>query len=236
MELEGVDRAARADPGGRVEAQGLVEDLLEVGKAVAHQLGGGGQGARELGVLLGEQAGDDVGVAGELVEHEGDGRGGGVVAGEEQGHDLVADLQVGERGLAVLVGGVDQQREDVLAALAGGAPAGDLGVDQAVEGAGGFLLAIPGREGSAEHAQGVVAGVEGEGLLEQGGGVDRARGGAVGVEAEERAHGDAQGEAAGPGVEVDGGAGGEGLERRGRSRRASCRARRGCARGGRRAA
>ncbi len=174
--------------------------------------------ADELGVLLGEQTGDDVGVAGELVEHEGDGRGGGVVAGEQEGHDLVADLQVGEGGFAVLVGGVDQQREDVLAALAGGAAAGDLGVDQAVEGAGGFLLAIPGCEGPAEHAQGVVAGVEGEGLLEEGGGVDGACCGAVGVEAEERAHGDAQGEAAGPGVEVDGGAGDEGHRARRRSR------------------
>ena len=98
MELEGLDRAARADPGGRVQAQGLVEDRLQVGQAVAHQLVGRGQSAGELGVLLGEQARDDVGVAGELVEHEGDGRGGGVVAGEQQGHDLVADLQIGERG------------------------------------------------------------------------------------------------------------------------------------------
>ena len=68
------------------------------------------------------------------------------MAGEQQRHDLVADLQVGER-VAVFVGGVEQQGEDVLAALAGGAPAGDLGVDQAVERAGGVLLALPGCDG-----------------------------------------------------------------------------------------
>ena len=145
-ELEGLDRAAGTDPGGRVQAEGLVEDHLQIGQALAHQLVGGGQGAGELGVLLGDQAGDDVRVAGELVEHEGDGRGGGVVAGEQEGHDLVADLGVGQGG-AVFVGGVDEQREDVIAALPGGAPAGDLRVDQARERAGGFLLAIPGREG-----------------------------------------------------------------------------------------
>ena len=61
-------------------------------------------------------------MAGELVEHERDRRGRGVVAGEQQRHDLVADLQVGER-VAVLVAGVEQQAEDVLPALAAGAPA-----------------------------------------------------------------------------------------------------------------
>ncbi len=165
-------------------------------------------------MLLVEQARNDVGVAGELVEHERHGRGGRVVAGEQQRHDLVADLAVGEGG-AMLVGGVHEQREHVLAARAAGAPAGDLRADQAGERALGFLLTIPGRERSAEHAQGVVAGVEGQGLLEQGGGVDRARGGAVGIQAEQRAHGDAQGQPARPGVEVDGLAGNEGAVQRG---------------------
>ena len=69
----------------------------------------GGRPPRELGVLLGEEPRDDLGVAGELVEHEGDRRGRGVVTGEHQRHHLVADLQVGERG-AVLVVRVEQQR------------------------------------------------------------------------------------------------------------------------------
>jgi len=51
-----------------------------------------------------------------------------------------------------------------------------------------------------------------EGLFEQAGGVDRARHGAVGVEAEERAHRDSQRQSASPGVEVDVLAGGELIE------------------------
>jgi len=54
------------------------------------------------------------------------------VPGEHQRHDLIADLQVAER-VAVLVSGVEQQAEDVLATLAGCAAAGDLRVDQLVE-------------------------------------------------------------------------------------------------------
>ena len=134
--------------------------------------------------------------------------------GEHERHDLVANLQVGER-VAVFVVGVEEQREDVLAPLAAAAAGGDLRVDQPVERAGCLLQTRPGREGAAEHAQGVVGGVEGESLLEQAGGIDRARGGAIGVEPEERAHGDAEGKAAGPRVEVDLGAGGEPVERGG---------------------
>ena len=103
-----------------------------------------GCAAGEQGVLLGQQAGDDLGVAGELVEHERDRRGGGVVAGEQERHDLVADLHVAER-VAVLVVGVEQQAEDVRPALARGAAAGDLGVDQRVELARRLLHARPGR-------------------------------------------------------------------------------------------
>ena len=77
-----------------------------------------GRPSVELGVLLGEQPGDDLRLARELVEHERHGRGGGVVAGEQQRHHLVADLQVAER-VAVLVVGVEQQAEDVVPALSG---------------------------------------------------------------------------------------------------------------------
>ena len=70
-----------------------------------------------------------------------------------------------------------------------------------------------GVNGRAQDAQHVVGGVEGERLLEQAGGVDRARALAVGVEAEQRAHGHAQGEPAGPRVEVDRAAGRELVER-----------------------
>ena len=77
---------------------------------------------------LGGQRGGDVGPAGELVEEEGHGRGRRVVAGEEHRHDLVAHVAVAEPA-AVLVLGVEQQREQVLAALAGPPAARDLGVD-----------------------------------------------------------------------------------------------------------
>ena len=55
------------------------------------------------------------------------------MAGEHQGHHLVADLAVGE-GLAALAAGADQEAEDVLAAGVGvGAAAGDLAEDDLVE-------------------------------------------------------------------------------------------------------
>src|SRR5581483_11768042 len=101
-ELEGLDRPARADPGGWVLAQGLVQGHLELGELTAGELlGGGGDRApgtvRKLGVLLGDEALCDLWIAGELVEHERDRGGRGVVAREEQRHHLVADLQIAER-------------------------------------------------------------------------------------------------------------------------------------------
>ncbi len=64
----------------------------------------------------------------------------------------------------------------------------------------------PRRALAAEHSQQVVAGVERERLLEQGGGVDRARLRAVGIEPEQRAHRDPHREVARPVVEVHVGA------------------------------
>ncbi len=92
--------------------------------------------------------------------------------GEHQRHDLVADLQVGQR-VGVLVVGVEQQAKDVLPALAGGAAVGDLGIDQRVELARGLLQARPRRIGPAQDAQEVVGRVERQRLLEQAGSVDR---------------------------------------------------------------
>ena len=57
---KGSTRAPRADPGGRVLAQGLLEDHLQLGQLAAHQLLGGGRPPCELGILLGEQARDDL--------------------------------------------------------------------------------------------------------------------------------------------------------------------------------
>ncbi len=134
------------------------------------------------------------------------------MSGEQEGHDLVADLQVCER-VAVLVVGVEQQAEDVLPAFSGGAAAGDLRVDQRVEPARRPLETGPRCVGAAEDAQEVLGRVEGQGLLEQAGGIDRACLLAVGIDAEQRAHGHAHGQAPGPEVEVDGGAGRELVQR-----------------------
>ena len=105
--------------------------------------------------------------------------------------------------VAVLVLRVEQQAEDVLAALARRAALGDLRVDQRVELARGVLHARPRRAAHAKHAQEVVGGVERQRLLEQPGGVDRARAAAVGVQAEQRAHGHAHGQLARPRVQVE---------------------------------
>ena len=93
------------------------------------------------------------------------------------------------------------------------APIGDLGVDQDVELARRRLHPPPRRALAAEHAQQVVAGVVRERLLEQAGGVDRARLRAVRVQPEQRAHRDAHRQVAGPVVEVGRRAGHELLDR-----------------------
>ena len=157
---------------------------------------------RELGVLLGLQARGDLWLARELVEHERHRRRGRVVTGEQQRHDLIPNLHVGER-VAVLIVSIEQQAEDVLATLARAAAVGDLGVDQAVELSPGSQHAPPRREGAAQDSQNVVRRVVGQRLLEQARGVDGARSLAVGIDPEERAHRDPQREPAGPVVEVD---------------------------------
>ena len=89
-ELEVLYRAPRADPGRRVQAQGLVDRHVQP-RQRRHELGCsepavGSDGA----VQLGQQPLELGGRAGQLVEQEGDRRGRGVVAGEEQRHHLVA--------------------------------------------------------------------------------------------------------------------------------------------------
>ena len=91
-ELEVLDRSPRADPGGRVEPQGLVHGHVER-RHLAEELFGARPPAGDRAALLG-QALEPLGAAGQLVEEKGDGGGGGVVAGEEEGQNLVADLLV----------------------------------------------------------------------------------------------------------------------------------------------
>ena len=151
-------------------------------------------------------------VAGQLVEEEGDGRGRRVVAGEHQRHDLVADVALGEPR-TVLVGGLEQEGEDVLSALAARAAAIDLGEDQGVEAPAGGHHPPPRRPGRAQDLVRVVARPEAERLLELLRRVEPARPRPVGVQPEERAHRDPQRQLAREAVEVERRVGPDAIER-----------------------
>ena len=124
------------------------------------------------------------------------------MAGEHQGHQLVADLLVGEP-LPRLVANADQEAEDVHPALVtGGAALGDLGVDDLVEHRPRARHLRPGRAGAAQQAQVEVGAVEAERALE----VIRcgsALAGLVGIEPEQGAHRDPHRQPAHPLVDVD---------------------------------
>ena len=85
--------AAAEHPDGGVEAHGFGED--HVGEAEVGIVGGSGLAVAEdangfvVALLL------DFGVFGKQPEGEGEGVGGGLVAGEQDGEALVADLLVG---------------------------------------------------------------------------------------------------------------------------------------------
>ena len=130
-ELELGVGSARADPRRRVEAERLLHRHVELGH-LGEELGGVRRLIPGNSVALVREALAPLRVAGELVEEEGDGRGGRVVAGEQQRQDLVANLLVGE-AVALRVLGLDQEPEDVLAGVALAAAAGDLAEDDPVE-------------------------------------------------------------------------------------------------------
>ena len=96
----------------------------------------------------------DLGVAEDQVEGPGEAGRGRLVAGEQQGHQLVAEVGVGE-ALAVLEAGEDQRGEDVVALLevVPRAVLGDLGVEQVVDLAEPVLEAVPDVLAAAEAAQ-----------------------------------------------------------------------------------
>ena len=88
------------------------------------------------------------------------------MAGEHQGHHLVAHLAVGER-LARLAAGAEQEAEDVLALVVRGrAAAVDLAEDDLVEHLPRGDQLAPGRARAAQQAQRVVDPVEAERALE----------------------------------------------------------------------
>ena len=123
------------------------------------------------------------------------------MAGEEHRHHLVADVAVREAA-AALVLGVEQQREEILPALAGGAPPGDLAEHERVEPRAGALHAPPtasaGRAAPAASSRGRST----PSARSNSRAGSRSARAPVGVEAEQRAHRDAERELAGPAVEL----------------------------------
>ena len=123
------------------------------------------------------------------------------MAGEHQGHHLVADLAVGEF-LAAGTAGAGQEAEDVAPGRVRICPAaGDLAEDDLVEHLARAVHPAPGRARAAQQAEGEVDPVEAEGALEVLG-----RGGAlaglVGVEPEQGPHRDPHRQVAHPLVDV----------------------------------
>lgn len=118
----------------RIEAEGLAHDMLQVAHVlqvfVRRRLGG----ADALEDLA-AQLGDDFGVVGQLVEEPGEHGGGGVAAGEEDGHDLVADdLAVAREAGQGVQEGVAVVGLGFLFEFFGGEAQGvvDVGVDEGV--------------------------------------------------------------------------------------------------------
>ena len=181
--------AARLHPGGRREAHGLVEHLRGVGE-------GGVALQREAPVghhdiELGAEAGGRFGVGGEVVEGPGERVGGGLVAGEQHGEHLVAELLVAH-ALPLLVAGGHEEAEEVVVLHGVGAAAGDDVVHERVERAAGLAVAEGGGEGEVLPER---VGDGGEETAEEAGerGADGV-GLAADVEREERLAGDLEGE------------------------------------------
>ena len=89
----------------------------------------------EVGLLTRLRPLEHGGIVEQQIEGPGQSGGGGLVAGQKQRHELVADLAVAE-ALAVLVLGQQERGEDVVAIgqVRLGPPPGDLGVEDLVDG------------------------------------------------------------------------------------------------------
>ncbi len=109
----GRERAPGDHPGGRVEAQRLVDH--RAGPGERGQVAPAGRAGRQ-GVELGGEPLLHAGVLGEQVQGPGEARGDRLVAGDDEGDELVADLAVGEPALGV--GRAEQERQHVLVVVA----------------------------------------------------------------------------------------------------------------------
>jgi hypothetical protein len=144
--LNGCGGHAAHGPGGWIEAHGFGEDLF--GVAEGGVVGEGGEAllraGAEDGVEFGVEFGFDVGVLAEEVPGPGEGVGYGLVAGEKDGEDFVADLLVGHAGVlaggvGLLVAAAEEHGEEIatvgFAAFCGFAMLVDEAVDGGVEAA-----------------------------------------------------------------------------------------------------
>ncbi len=119
--------------GGRPEPQRLVEHPAYIAQPGDLGVVGPG-GVAPHRVDLGAGAGGDLRVQGEVVQGEGEGAGGGLVSGDEEGDDLAAHVVRGEPFAGLRVRGLQHPVEQVTVAVAAGAASGgDHGVDRAVE-------------------------------------------------------------------------------------------------------
>ena len=135
--MDEVDAGGQVDPGREQPPA----DLHRLGQAAQHQRQDRPQPQRLLAdgvdvvVVAVAQAVQHAGRADRALDGPGQRGRRGLVPGDEQRHQLVAQLLVGHLA-AVLVAGLEQQREDVVAFLEVGRAAAlaDLGVDQLVGG------------------------------------------------------------------------------------------------------
>ena len=132
-----MDARHHGQPGGQLVAAELdrlgepAQDADDHRPQAQRLLDRRGQVGLLAGLDLGAQPRQLVRVADQPLDRPGERRRRRLVAGDQQGEELVVDLGVAHRR-AVLVAGGDQQREDVVALLevVGGAPVGDLADDQ----------------------------------------------------------------------------------------------------------
>jgi len=194
-----LDGGAGDDPGGGIEAHRFGEDALEVFELA--EVRGLGEAIAADGSYLVAHTLLDFGMPGHLPERKGEGVGGGLVAGEEDGEGFVADLAV--RHGAGVVHGFEQHAEQIVAEHPRLAAAANDAEDEFVKRGEGAAHAGHGADGKAFEQTGAGQEREGQIVVEDLHGVDKSLDAGVDVGAEQTAAGDAEGEAHHLGVHLE---------------------------------
>src|SRR5215218_5030926 len=187
--------------GRRVQPHRLLDHHRRV-REPAQVLGGGGPRGEDVVELLVDAA-LHVRVAAEQVEGEGQGRGGGLVPGEQEDQDLVAHLPRRERRAGLRVAGGEQPRDEVLGVARGVATPLDDGVDDRVERPHGRGRPPPGRGRPGGRQRDRGGGAAAGGLADDREGGADGRDGVVHAGAEQGPADHAQGVLDHLGVQVD---------------------------------